>query len=165
MSAAAKAALSHIDTNSVAEETPMRNRDLRSQAEERITERRLAREGKVSVPGSAKARQALAYRKALDDYVSGTEPRRLAALTAKDGVTIDTAPDIRKALEQDLVDWGKAFGFDKTTMQDQRTQWLGGGDALSAADWARKRASWFVARDAWIEQQRAVIDKELAPQP
>ena len=67
MSAAAKAALSHIDTNSVAEETPMRNRDPRSQAEERITARRLAREGTVSVPGSAKARQALAYRKALDD--------------------------------------------------------------------------------------------------
>ncbi|MCT2559654.1 hypothetical protein N0B51_11755 [Tsuneonella sp. YG55] len=164
---AAENARARIDTRSIGDDIPMQARDPRTLAENKLAERGNGRNGEVSVAQSARARQALAYRDALDSYVGASSQRRIEALgdaeAAQAGKALAQSPKaLRNALEKDLAAWGKAFGFDKATMADQRAQWLSEAMPLSASDWARRRADWFAARDAWIAEQRAWADEQAA---
>lgn len=142
---------------------PHQYSDPRTAAEDALARRGDARASLVQSGRTKEQRQAFAYRAAIERYVASTDTDRLDALAVAQVTPPDTdARAIRSALEKDLAAWGKAFGFDKATMADQRAQWLAEAAPLGAAEWAKRRADWFAARDAWIAQQRAWADEQAA---
>lgn len=161
---AAEAMRSRIDTSSVAEATPMQSTDARTRAEERLAEVSGGKQGRIIVGRSREALQALAYGEAIDAYLVKTAPRRDEALTAA-AAGADFAGDpaqVRSALDKDLAAWRTAFKLDRAVWQDQRDQWLADNPLLSPADWAKRRADWFAARDLWIGEQKAMVAKMVA---
>lgn len=149
------------------DDIPQQSRDPRTAAENALARRGDVRADLTANGRSREAAQALAYREAIDRYVGKSNPRRLEALGAAEAVKAgSTLPDdakaIRSALDKDLAAWRDAFGFDKATYQDQRDQWLTERTPMTASDWARRRAEWFAARDAWIEGQKVWAAEQAA---
>lgn len=64
------------------------------------------------------------------------------------------AAELRRELEQDLIDWREAFDIQRGEYRVIRDELLGDGEKLTAAQWALRRAGWFQARDQWIEQRK-----------
>lgn len=143
---------------------PNQHSDPRTAAEDALARRGDVQSSLVRSGQTKEQRQAVAYRAAIDRYVAQSDRSRLEALAAAQSPVADDADAraIRSTLEKDLAGWGKAFGFDRAAMADQRAQWLAEATPLTAADWTRRRADWFAARDAWIAQQRTWADEKAA---
>ena len=89
-------------------------------------------------------------------YLAGSERHRAQALAlarlARCGAAFPpgAAERIREALRFDLHAWRAAFQVSGPEWQAIRDAWLVERHALTAAEWAERRALWFEARDAWI---------------
>ena len=74
---------------------------------------------------------------------------------AQRGEQIDVpSVTVRRDLEQDLTDWRTAFDVPSNQYRAVRDKLLADGDGLTPAKWAIRRASWFQARDRWIEERK-----------
>ncbi|MEO5774515.1 MAG: hypothetical protein ABIQ32_10420 [Sphingomicrobium sp.] len=99
-------------------------------------------------------------------FLSASKGRREEAfalgVAAQRGERVEVSPaTLRRELEQDLVDWRDAFDVQSREYRTIREKLLTDGGDLTAGQWALRRASWFQARDHWIEQHKR--DLGIAP--
>lgn len=92
-------------------------------------------------------------------FLSASKGRREEALThgmaAQRGERVKVpAETLRRELEQDLDDWRNAFDIQRGEYRAIRDKLLAEGVDLTAAQWAIRRATWFQARDQWIEERK-----------
>ena len=93
-------------------------------------------------------------------YLARSERHRAQALAlarlARCGAAFPpgAAERLREALRFDLHSWRDAFQVSGPEWQAIRDAWLVERHALTAGEWAQRRAFWFQARDAWIASRQ-----------
>jgi hypothetical protein len=122
------------------------------------------RQGQLNHEFTPRGRKAQAYHTKLQEFANQSAGRRAEALAMRDaalagGPIILSAAQIREQLAQDMEDWRKAFKIDKAEYEGLRDQILVEENALTARQWADRRAQWFELRDEWIAQQTASIQQ------
>jgi hypothetical protein len=61
-----------------------------------------------------------------------------------------SAEQLRSELKTDMEIWRDSFAVTKAEWKANLDQWLPHAAALTAAEWAERRVSWFQSRDAWL---------------
>lgn len=122
------------------------------------------RQGQLDHDFTPRGKKAQAYYSKLQEFANQSAGRRAEALAMRDaalagGPIILSAAQIREQLAQDMEDWRKAFKINKTEYEGLRDQILVEENALTARQWADRRAQWFELRDEWIAQQTASLQQ------
>ena len=118
------------------------------------------RQGRLNADFAKSAKKAEAYRNQLQGFADSTAPRKADALALRESalsgkaITL-SAKEIRDQLIADMEEWRKAFKIDKAQYQGLRDQIIVDESALTARQWADRRAQWFDLRDEWIAQEVA----------
>ena len=118
------------------------------------------RQGRLNADFAKSAKKAEAYRNQLQGFADSTAPRKADALALRESalsgkaITL-SAKEIRDQLIADMEEWRKAFKIDKVQYQGLRDQIIVDESALTARQWADRRAQWFDLRDEWIAQEVA----------
>ena len=120
------------------------------------------RQGELGHTFTPKGKKAQAYLTKLQQFGHDTAGRKAEALSMREAalagspITL-TAGEIRAQLAQDMEDWRDAFRIKKAEYEGLRDQIIVEENALTARQWADRRAQWFELRDEWLAQQYASI--------
>jgi hypothetical protein len=122
------------------------------------------RQGQLGHDFTPTGRKAQAYYAKLQEFANQSAGRRAEALAMRDaalagGPVLMSAAQIREQLAQDMEDWRKAFKINKAEYEGLRDQILVEESALTARQWADRRAQWFELRDEWLAQQTASLQQ------
>lgn len=103
-------------------------------------------------------------KRAVDKYRAETAAQRQNALQIADQARTNPLPagtgaKIRDALEADLTFWYNSVPVTRRDFDAMRKQWLVPVASMTDQQWAQQRASWFTARDAWLDKR--VQDAQL----
>ena len=120
------------------------------------------RQGELGHNFSPKGKKAQAYLTKLQQFGHQSAGRKAEALAMREAalagapITL-TAGQIRAQLVQDMEEWRDAFRIKKAEYEGLRDQIVVDENALTARQWADRRAQWFELRDEWIAQQVAAV--------
>jgi hypothetical protein len=122
------------------------------------------RQGQLGHDFTPTGKEAQAYYRKLQGFANQSAGRRAEALAMRDtamagGMVLMSAAQIREQLAQDMEDWRKTFKINKSEYEGLRDQILVEENALTARQWADRRAQWFELRDEWIAQQTASLQQ------
>jgi hypothetical protein len=122
------------------------------------------RQGQLNHNFTPTGRKAQAYYSKLQAFANQSAGRRAEALAMRDaalagGQVPMSGAQIREQLAQDMEDWRKTFNINKAEYEGLRDQILVAENALTARQWADRRAQWFELRDEWIAQQTASLQQ------
>lgn len=120
------------------------------------------RQGQLGHTFTPKGKKAQAYLVKLQEFGNQSAARKAEALSMRDaalagGPITLTAGEIRAQLVQDMEEWRTAFKIKKAEYEGLRDQIIVDENALTARQWADRRAQWFELRDEWIAQQVASV--------
>ena len=118
------------------------------------------RQGRLNADFARSPKKAEAYRAKLQGFADSTAGRKADALALRESALAGKAitfssKEIRDELIADMEEWRKAFKIDKDQFQGLRDQIIVEESALTARQWADRRAQWFDVRDEWIAQEVA----------
>jgi hypothetical protein len=122
------------------------------------------RQGQLNHNFTPRGKKAQTYHAKLQEFANQSAGRRAEALAMRDaaiagGPILLSAGQIRAQLAQDMEDWRTAFKINRTEYEGLRDQILVEENALTARQWADRRAQWFELRDEWIAQQTASLQQ------
>lgn len=118
------------------------------------------RQGRLNADFAKGGKKAEAYRNQLQGFADATAGRKADALALRESALsgkaiTQSAKEIRDQLAADMEEWRKTFKIDKAQYQGLRDQIIVEESALTARQWADRRAQWFELRDEWIAQEMA----------
>ena len=128
-----------------------------------------AEEARRSARNLADRLESLTPERRAEAYLAESERHRAQALAlarlARCGAAFPAgaAARIREALRFDLHTWRDAFLVSGPEWQAIRDAWLVDRQALTAGEWAERRALWFRERDSWIAS-RGELPGALRPE-
>ncbi len=122
------------------------------------------RQGQLNHTFTPKGKKAQAYYNKLQQFSNQSAGRRAEALAMRDAAVagapvLMSAAQIREQLAQDMEDWRTTFKINEAEYAGLRDQILVEESALTARQWADRRAQWFELRDEWIAQQTASLQQ------
>jgi hypothetical protein len=123
------------------------------------------RQGELNNDFTPRGKKAQAYYSKLQEFADQSAGRRAEALAMREtalagGPITLSAGEIREQLAQDMEDWRKAFKINKAEYEGLRDQIIVEENALTANQWADRRAQWFELRDEWIAQEVAQMEAQ-----
>lgn len=120
------------------------------------------RQGQLGHDFAPKGKKAQAYLTKLQQFGQQSAGRKAEALAMREAALAGgpvplTAGQIRAQLVEDMDDWRTTFRIKKAEFEGLRDQIIVDENALTARQWADRRAQWFELRDEWIAQEVASV--------